>query len=75
MIESEIAILNLVSHSHIIELIEVFDFPDEKYLVTELVPGGDLFDAIASDVRYRYVGKHYIYNSVYIMFNKTSEAY
>ena len=55
MIESEIAILNLVSHPHIIELIEVFDFPDEKYLVTELVPGGDLFDAIASDVRYRYV--------------------
>ena len=53
MIESEIAILNLVSHPHIIELIEVFDFPDEKYLVTELVPGGDLFDAIASDVRYR----------------------
>lgn len=52
MIESEIAILNLVSHPHIIELIEVFDFPDEKYLVTELVPGGDLFDAIASDVRY-----------------------
>merc|ERR1712141_654289 len=48
----EIAILNLVSHPHIIELIEVFDFPDEKYLVTELVPGGDLFDAIASDVRY-----------------------
>lgn len=52
MIESEIAILNLVSHPHIIELIEVFDFPQEKYLVTELVPGGDLFDAIASDVRY-----------------------
>ena len=34
MIESEIAILNLVSHPNIIELIEVFDFPDEKYLVS-----------------------------------------
>ena len=33
MIESEIAILNLVSHSNIIELIEVFDVPEEKYLV------------------------------------------
>ena len=52
MIESEIAILNLVSHAHIIELIEVFDFLDEKYLVTELVPGGDLFDAIAVDTKY-----------------------
>ncbi len=47
MIESEIAILTLVSHPHIIELLEVFDFPDEKYLVTEYVRGGDLFDAIA----------------------------
>ena len=35
----QIAILNLVSHPHIIELIEVFDFFNEKYLVTELVPG------------------------------------
>ena len=52
MIESEIAILNLVSHPHIIELIEVFDFLNEKYLVTELVPGGDLFDAIAVDTKY-----------------------
>ena len=30
MIESEIAILSLNSHPHIIELIEVFDFPEEK---------------------------------------------
>ena len=52
MIESEIAILTLVSHSHIIELLEVFDFPDEKYLVTEFVRGGDLFDAIAVDTKY-----------------------
>ena len=39
----QIAILNLVSHPHIIELIEVFDFFNEKYLVTELVPGKALF--------------------------------
>jgi serine/threonine protein kinase len=35
MIESEIAILNLVAHPNIIELIEVFDFPEEKYLVIQ----------------------------------------
>ena len=52
MIESEIAILTLVSHNHIIELLEVFDYPDEKYLVTEYVRGGDLFDAIAIDTKY-----------------------
>ena len=52
MIESEIAILTLVAHPHIIELLEVFDFPDEKYLVTEYVCGGDLFDAIAMDTKY-----------------------
>ena len=38
MIESEIAILNLVSHPNIIELVEVFDFPDEKYLVSSSTP-------------------------------------
>ena len=52
MIESEIAILTLVSHPHIIELLEVFDFAEEKYLVTEFVRGGDLFDAIAIDTKY-----------------------
>ena len=52
MIESEIAILTLVSHPHIIELLEVFDFPEEKFLVTEFVRGGDLFDAIAIDTKY-----------------------
>ena len=52
MIESEIAILTLVSHNHIIELLEVFDYPEEKYLVTEYVRGGDLFDAIAIDTKY-----------------------
>ena len=58
MIENEIAILSLVSHPHIIELIEVFDFPDEKYIVTEFVPGGDLFEAIDSDGKFRYVDKN-----------------
>ena len=37
MIESEIAILSSVEHSHIIQLEEVFDFPSEKYLVMEYV--------------------------------------
>ena len=41
-----------MSHANIIELIEVFDFPEEKFLVTEYVRGGDLFDAIAVDTKY-----------------------
>ena len=52
MIESEIAILSAISHSNIIQLEEVFDFPTEKYLVMEYVSGGDLFDAIAHDIKY-----------------------
>ena len=52
MIESEVSILNAVSHPNIIELVEVFDLPGEKYLVTEYVRGGDLFDAIAADTKY-----------------------
>lgn len=52
MIESEIAILSAISHSNIIQLEEVFDFPTEKYLIMEYVSGGDLFDAIAHDIKY-----------------------
>jgi len=52
MIESEIAILSAVEHPNIILLHEVFDFPMEKFLVMEFVSGGDLFDAIASDIKY-----------------------
>lgn len=52
MIESEIAILSAIAHSNIIQLEEVFDFPTEKYLVMEYVSGGDLFDAIAHDIKY-----------------------
>lgn len=52
MIESEIAILSSVSHPHIIQLEEVFDFETEKYLIMEYVQGGDLFDAIAADIKY-----------------------
>ena len=37
MIESEIAILSSVSHPNIIQLEEVFDFPNEKYLIMEYV--------------------------------------
>jgi len=52
MIESEIAILSSVEHPNIIKLKEVFDFTDEKYLIMEFVSGGDLFDAIAADIKY-----------------------
>eukprot|EP00096_Caligus_rogercresseyi_P009150 TRINITY_DN3055_c1_g1_i1.p1 TRINITY_DN3055_c1_g1~~TRINITY_DN3055_c1_g1_i1.p1 ORF type:complete len:660 (-),score=257.16 TRINITY_DN3055_c1_g1_i1:330-2309(-) len=52
MIDSEVTILNVVCHEHIIELIEVFDTPEERFLVTEFVPGGDLFDAITLDTKY-----------------------
>jgi len=52
MIESEIAILSTVQHPNIILLHEVFDFQLEKFLIMELVSGGDLFDAIASDIKY-----------------------
>ena len=40
MIESEIAILSSVSHPHVIQLEEVFDFAAEKYLIMEYVPVG-----------------------------------
>jgi len=52
MIENEILILRQVKHEHIVELIEEFETPKEILLVMELVPGGDLFDAIVEATRF-----------------------
>ncbi|KAI1301564.1 Serine/threonine-protein kinase DCLK1 [Halotydeus destructor] len=49
MIENEVSILRRVRHTNIIRLLEEFNYTNELYLVTELVTGGDLFDAIAEE--------------------------
>ncbi|XP_033115727.1 serine/threonine-protein kinase H1-like [Anneissia japonica] len=46
--ETELSILRRVRHSHIIQLIEVFDSKDRIYMVMELATGGELFDRIVS---------------------------
>jgi len=45
-LETEITILKLVDHPHIISLKQYFDTPTTLYLVMELVTGGELFDKI-----------------------------
>ncbi|KAK9498719.1 hypothetical protein O3M35_003292 [Rhynocoris fuscipes] len=52
MIENEVAILRVVNHPNIIQLIAEYDTPNELYLVMELVKGGDLFDAISRAVKF-----------------------
>ncbi|BES93082.1 intracellular signal transduction [Nesidiocoris tenuis] len=52
MIENEVAILRLVRHPNIIQLMAEHDTPAELYLVMELVKGGDLFDAISRAVKF-----------------------
>lgn len=44
--ESELAVLRRVRHTHIIQLIEVFETKDKVYMVMELATGGELFDRI-----------------------------
>ncbi|XP_060074238.1 serine/threonine-protein kinase H1 homolog [Ylistrum balloti] len=44
--EAEVAVLRRVKHSHIIQLIEVFETKDKVYMVMELATGGELFDRI-----------------------------
>ena len=51
MIESEIAILSSVSHPHIIQLEEVFDFQAEKYLIMEYVPVGLVHHGVPTRTR------------------------
>uniref|UniRef100_A0A8C2XBZ8 Si:ch211-27e6.1 n=1 Tax=Cyclopterus lumpus TaxID=8103 RepID=A0A8C2XBZ8_CYCLU len=48
MMEVELAVLRRVSHSHVIRLIEVFQFPRRVYVVLELATGGELLDRVVS---------------------------
>ncbi|XP_065566070.1 serine/threonine-protein kinase DCLK1-like isoform X2 [Artemia franciscana] len=48
VVESEVAILRRTNHANIVRLYRDFDFPDKLCLVMEYVPGGDLFDAVAT---------------------------
>ncbi|XP_047424712.1 serine/threonine-protein kinase H1-like [Mugil cephalus] len=45
---SELAVLRRVSHGNVIQLIEVFQFPQRVYMVLELATGGELLDRVVS---------------------------
>ena len=45
---SELAVLRRVSHTNVIQLIEVFQFPQRVYMVLELATGGELLDRVVS---------------------------
>ncbi|KAK5849785.1 hypothetical protein PBY51_014091 [Eleginops maclovinus] len=45
---TELAVLQRVSHSHVIQLMEVFQFPQRVYMVLELATGGELLDRVVS---------------------------
>lgn len=52
MIENEIYIMKSCDHPNIVKLYEEFETKEEVYLVTDLVKGGDLFDAISQSVKF-----------------------
>lgn len=45
---TELAVLQRVSHTNVIQLIEVFQFPRRVYMVLELATGGELLDRVIS---------------------------
>ncbi|XP_029385507.1 serine/threonine-protein kinase H1-like [Echeneis naucrates] len=45
---SELAVLQRVSHDNVIQLIEVFQFPQRVYMVLELATGGELLERVVS---------------------------
>jgi 5'-AMP-activated protein kinase catalytic alpha subunit len=47
----EIKILKLARHPNIIQLYEIIETPRQLYLITEYVPGGELFDYIVKNQR------------------------
>ncbi|CAK4722074.1 unnamed protein product [Aphanomyces euteiches] len=52
LLRTEIAILKLVNHPHIIRLQDVFENKHHIYIVTELLTGGELFNKIVGRSRY-----------------------
>eukprot|EP00019_Armaparvus_languidus_P005841 CAMPEP_0168599418 /NCGR_PEP_ID=MMETSP0420-20121227/12059_1 /TAXON_ID=498008 /ORGANISM="Pessonella sp." /LENGTH=359 /DNA_ID=CAMNT_0008637079 /DNA_START=29 /DNA_END=1105 /DNA_ORIENTATION=+ len=45
-LQKEIAVMRKLRHKHVLQLREVFEYPNQVIMVTELVPGGELFDKI-----------------------------
>ncbi|XP_028374644.2 serine/threonine-protein kinase DCLK3 [Phyllostomus discolor] len=52
MIDSEILIIQSLSHPNIVKLHEVYETDSDIYLIMEYVQGGDLFDAILESVKF-----------------------
>lgn len=52
LLRTEIAILRMVAHPHIIRLEDVFETGDTMYIVTELLTGGELFENIVGRSRF-----------------------
>ncbi|TPX46180.1 hypothetical protein SeLEV6574_g03357 [Synchytrium endobioticum] len=52
MLRSEIAVLEMVQHPHIVGLIDKYETPAHMYLVTDLASGGELFDQIVQKGSY-----------------------
>jgi len=47
----EIHILKIVHHSHVVQLYEIIETPDQLYLIMEYCSGGELFDHIVANGR------------------------
>ncbi|XP_060036548.1 serine/threonine-protein kinase DCLK3 isoform X1 [Erinaceus europaeus] len=52
IVDSEILIIQSLSHPNIVKLHEVYETEKEIYLIMEYVQGGDLFDAIIENVKF-----------------------
>jgi serine/threonine protein kinase len=52
MIDNEIYIMRSCNHPNIVKFHEAFETKEEVYLITDLVKGGDLFDAITQSVKF-----------------------
>nr|XP_044992963.1 serine/threonine-protein kinase DCLK3 [Jaculus jaculus]XP_044992964.1 serine/threonine-protein kinase DCLK3 [Jaculus jaculus] len=52
IVDSEISIIQSLSHPNIVKLHEVYETETEIYLIMEYVQGGDLFDAIIESVKF-----------------------
>jgi len=51
-LETEIRIMSMIQHDHVVRLVDLFDTPTHIYMVLELLTGGELFDRIVEIQNY-----------------------
>lgn len=66
-VKKEISIMKLVRHPHVVQLNEVLASKTKIFIVLELITGGELFDKIVAEGRFKEVRRFIFWPMICIM--------